>query len=150
MNLQFINNLTANELQALSNSDVKCMEYLAGIKWAQNFNCKKCGNNNFCDGKTPHSRKCTRCKNEESATANTLFHNVKFPINKAFVIAFSVINNSGPSVVLLSEQLGLNQISCWNFRKKVEDRINLMVRNYENTPLSVPEILAGKIESPFI
>ena len=38
----------------------------------------------------PSSRRCTRCKTEESATAHTIFHNLKFPVNKAFYIAYNV------------------------------------------------------------
>ncbi len=30
--------------------------------------CRKCGNGNYCQGRSPFSRRCTRCKHDESAT----------------------------------------------------------------------------------
>ena len=86
----FAEDITTDELNTLFQSDEKCLEFIAGLKWGEGFECRKCGNLNHCPGKTPYSRRCTKCKSEESATAGTIFHNCKFPISKAFYIAFNV------------------------------------------------------------
>ena len=102
----------------------KVLKFVADVKWKDGFVCRKCGHTNYCEGKTPSSRRCTRCKKEESATANTLFHNIKFPINKAFYIAYNVcVLGNDFSTYNYSDQLGLNQMTCWKFRKRIKDCI---------------------------
>ena len=98
----------------------KVLKFIADIKWKEGFVCRSCGHTNFCDGKTPSSRRCTRCKKEESASANTIFHNIKFPINKAFFIAYNVcVLGNDFSSYNYSDKLGLNQMTCWKFRKRI-------------------------------
>ncbi len=100
----------------------KTLKFIADVKWEDGFVCRKCGHTKFCIGKTPSSRRCTRCKTEESATAHTLFHNIKFPINKAFYIAYNVcVEGKDFSSYTYSDQLGLNQMTCWKFRKRIYD-----------------------------
>ncbi len=114
--------LTDKEAQLLFDDANKTLEYIAGVKWNKGFVCRKCGYDNYCEGKTPHSRRCTRCKTEESATAHTLFHNVKFPINKAFYIAYNVcVLQKDISSYNYADELGLNQMTCWKFRKRILD-----------------------------
>src|SRR5665647_3513097 len=90
MGLIFNKDISEAAIEELFVSDEKCMEFLADLKWADGFTCRKCGNTNFCTGKSSYSRRCTKCKSEESAASGTIFHNCKFPIHKAFVIAYNV------------------------------------------------------------
>lgn len=111
----------ANELFADSD---KVLKFIAGVKWKDGYVCRKCAHTNYCEGKTPSSRRCTRCKKEESATAHTIFHNIKFPVNKAFYIAYNVcVLGNDFSSYNYSDQLGLNQMTCWKFRKRIQDCI---------------------------
>ena len=108
--------------QELFEDSNKALKFIADLKWVDGFVCKKCGHTNYCEGKSPSSRRCTRCKKEESATSHTLFHNCKFPINKAFFIAYTVcIEGKEISSYNYSDQLGLNQMTCWKFRKRIKD-----------------------------
>jgi hypothetical protein len=117
----------ANEL---FNDSEKVLKFIADIKWKDGFICRNCGHTNFCEGKTPSSRRCTRCKKEESAAANTIFHNIKFPINKAFYIAYNVcVLGSDFSTYSYSDQLGLNQMTCWKFRKRIQNCISRLDGN---------------------
>lgn len=70
--------------------------------------------------KYAHSRSCRRCKYLESATAHTLFHKIKFPLHKAFYIAFLVVSGKkGISTYELERKLSLRQKTCWAFKSKV-------------------------------
>jgi hypothetical protein len=107
--------------QELFDHPEKVLEFVAHIKWQDGYTCRKCGNINYCEGKSPFSRRCTRCKIEESATANTIFHNVKFPLNKAFYIAYNVcVLGKDLSTYNYAEILGINQMTCWKFRKRIQ------------------------------
>ena len=123
----FSEDLTADELEALFQSDEKCLEFIAGLKWGEEFECRKCGNTNFCSGKTPYSRRCTKCKSEESATAGTIFHNCKFPVSKAFYIAFNVCKGKEEiSTYEFARRLSLRQMTCWNFKTKIRSSLDAM------------------------
>lgn len=114
--------LTKNMANELFDDDEKALKFISEVKWENGFVCRKCGHTNYCEGKSPYSRRCTRCKKEESATANTLFHNCKFPINKAFYIAYTVcVEGREISTYDYSDQLGINQMTCWKFRKRIKD-----------------------------
>jgi hypothetical protein len=117
----FKKELSKDKLEELFDSDEKCLEFLAEIKWNDGFTCRKCGNTNHCQGKTPHSRRCTKCKTEESATTGTIFHNCKFPVSKAFYIAYNVCKGKEEiSTYEFARRLSLRQMTCWNFKTKIQ------------------------------
>ncbi|WP_303312741.1 7TM diverse intracellular signaling domain-containing protein [Hymenobacter sp. BT730] len=97
-----------------------CLVYLADLKWAHGYHCRKCGHEKYCDGREPHSRRCTRCRYVESATAYTLFQKCKFSIVKALYAVFLIHTHKGNySSQELSRVLDLRQATCWSFQQKV-------------------------------
>lgn len=112
--------LSLFEFQARFPDETSCYEYLADLKWSDGYKCKKCGNTKYCDGLGKSGRQCTKCSYVESATAGTLFHQVKFPILKAFYIVYYVsISKKGITSTELSRKLELRQKTCWSFKQKV-------------------------------
>jgi len=143
MGFIFKKELSAEQLEELFRSDEKCYEFLAELKWGEGFTCRKCGNMNSCPGKTPHSRRCTKCKTEESATAGTIFHNCKFPINKAFYIAYKVCKGKEDlSTYDYSRRLSLRQMTCWNFKTKIQHALQQIDTLTPNEKSSIEKILA--------
>jgi len=139
----FKNELNTNQLEDLFQNDEKCYEFLADLKWSEGFICRKCGNNNHCPGKTPHSRRCTKCKTEESSTAGTIFHNCKFPISKAFYIAYNVCKGTEEiSTYEFARRLSLRQMTCWNFKTKIQNALQQMDSLSSNEKSSIQKILA--------
>ncbi|GAB3230661.1 hypothetical protein GCM10027346_16490 [Hymenobacter seoulensis] len=97
-----------------------CLVYLANLKWADGYQCRKCGHEKYCDGREPHSRRCTKCRYVESATAYTLLQKCKFSIIKAFYAVFLICTHKGNySSQELSRMLDLRQGTCWSFSQKV-------------------------------
>jgi len=96
-----------------------CLELLSKFKWEDGFVCANCGNTNFCNGKSVLSRRCTRCKKDESVTANTAFHRCKIPLHKAFEIAFTICNIPDISSYNISRQIEVRHMTCYNFQKKM-------------------------------
>ena len=101
--------------------DASCLNLLALQKWKDGFVCTKCGNTNYCSGKLETSKRCTRCKKEESATANTVFHRCKFSIQKAFEIVLLTCKASAISSYKISDMLDLRHMTCYSFQKKVSE-----------------------------
>jgi two-component system, sensor histidine kinase LadS len=140
----FKRELSDEELSEMFSSDEKCLEFLAETKWNDGFVCKKCGNTNYCHGKTPYSRRCTKCKKEESAAAGTVFHNCKFPVSKAFYIAYYVCKGKeNLSSYELARRLALRQMTCWNFKTKISHAINELDSLSEKEKRSLSKILAS-------
>ena len=96
-----------------------CLKFLADRKWAEGYVCRKCGNTNFCKGRTPFSRRCTRCKHEESATSHTIFHRCHIPITEAFRITYMVCHDPKVSTYELSRQIDLRQMTCWKMKNRL-------------------------------
>ncbi|WBO82789.1 7TM diverse intracellular signaling domain-containing protein [Hymenobacter yonginensis] len=97
-----------------------CLTYLADLKWAHGYHCRKCGHDNYCEGRETLSRRCTRCRYVESATAYTLLQKCKFSIVKAFYAVFLLHTHNGSySAQELSRVLDLRRATCWSFSHKV-------------------------------
>jgi hypothetical protein len=117
----FNDNHSHEQLEEIFHNDNKCLKFLANLKWANGFVSKKCGNTNSCPGEEPFSRRCTKCKLKETATNGTIFHGVKFPISKAFYIAYNVCKGKEDiSTYGFARRLSLRQMICWNFKTKIQ------------------------------
>ena len=100
-------------------TDEDCKNYLADLKWSAGYVCRKCKHDKSSIRKD-FSRCCTRCKDVETPTANTLFHKVKFGIRKAFMIAFEMTaSTKGMSDSQLAKRYGISRPTAWLFTKKI-------------------------------
>lgn len=148
MSRLFSDEISKQTLTELFSDDEKCLEFLANLKWAEGFRCRKCGNENYCAGKTPFSRRCTKCKTEESATTGTLFHNCKFPISKAFYIAWNVCKNKEEvSTYEFARRLALRQMTCWKFKAKIQSSLQKLDELTTGEQVDMQKILMKKIDS---
>lgn len=116
---QFFKTLDVEKFTTRFASDEECLQFLSEQKWASGFVCKKCGHTNYCKGKSPYARRCTRCKSEESATAHTIFHRCHIPITEAFHMVYMVCSNPKISSYELSRQMEIRQMTCWKLKNKL-------------------------------
>lgn len=112
------------QFQTLYPDMLACYRFLDTLKWNKGFNCQKCGNNKYFDGSQKFARRCTRCGYNESITAYTIFQGIKFPIQKAFYIAYlTVVGDKDHTLEALADQLKLRVNTLWSFKHKVSERI---------------------------
>lgn len=98
-----------------------CKEYIANLKWTSGYSCVKCGYDKYYKGIRTFDRKCQKCSHNESPTAGTLFHKLKFSLVKAFEIIYWLSQSKkGMSSVELSRHFGLEQKTCWRFKRKIQ------------------------------
>ena len=117
-------NQTYEEMLKVFSGKSACYQYLANVKWPSGFTCKKCGNEKATTGDSFLSQRCTRCGSVESVTAHTIFHKLKFPIEKAFYIAYIVFSDKNlASVSELAREIDLNYKTCLKFSQKVGEAI---------------------------
>lgn len=114
--------LTRKEFRAKYGNEVQCLEYLVSQKWSIGYECMKCKNAKYCKGKKDYHRRCTRCGYDESPTANTLFHKLKFDIVDAFEMAYDIsTSKKGANSIWLAERYGVTQMTAWFFRRKLQE-----------------------------
>jgi two-component system, sensor histidine kinase LadS len=115
-------NLTIEQFHEIFPNAIACYRFLEKLKWSNGFHCSKCENTKYAPGHAKFARRCTKCGYDESITSNTIFHHLKFPIEKAFYILY-VTTNKQKEFTLdeLSEHLDLRRNTVWNFKKKIEE-----------------------------
>jgi len=102
-------------------TDENCKEYLARIKWNDGFECLKCGHKRSQE-RRDFSRTCNICSHQESATANTLFHKVKFGVRKAFFIVFEMgTSTKSISASYAAVRFGITEKTARLFMHKVRE-----------------------------
>ncbi len=119
--IESLRNISPLDFEQLFGTEDACLQYLASEKWKDGYVCRKCGNTHYCEGPTPYSRRCTRCKHNESATAHTVFHRCHLPITEAFRLAWLVCTRPGISSYELAKYFKLRQMTCWRLKRKVEE-----------------------------
>ena len=125
-------------------TDEDCYRYLSEIKWDKEYQCKKCGHTKFYKGVKPSSRRCMKCKYDESPTAGTMFDKCKFPLLLAFHIAFKIsTKKKGMSTLELSQEFELRQKTCWEFKWKIQQAMESSKLNPISGIVHVDEFYIG-------
>lgn len=124
-------------------TDENCKEYLAQMKWKKGYSCIKCSNKTF-QVRADFSRTCNSCSHTESATANTLFHKVKFGVRKAFFICFEMSTSTKSlSASYMGVRYGVTEKTARLFMHKVREAM----KSSENHPMDgnveVDEFVVG-------
>ncbi|HYG00903.1 MAG TPA: 7TM diverse intracellular signaling domain-containing protein [Chryseosolibacter sp.] len=115
------------QFQTLYPDSLACYRFLETLKWEKGFACRKCKNDKYFDGAQKFARRCTRCGYNESITAYTIFHSIKFPIEKAFYLAYLVVSDKRDQTLeMLATQLDLRVNTVWGFKHKVMEKLELL------------------------
>ncbi len=118
------------EFMTLYPDTLSCYRFIETQKWQHGFHCRKCGNEKFFNGAQKFARRCTRCGYNESITAFTIFHSLKFPIEKAFYIAYLTVTGKKENTLEeLAQRLDVASNTVWAFRTKVQARIDELGRH---------------------
>ena len=127
-------------------TDMDCKEYLSGIKWKECFKCVKCGHG-ASQIRTNYSRTCNICGHTESATANTLFHKVKFGVRKAFFICFEMSTSTKSlSASYMGVRFGVTEKTARLFMHKVREAMGSSGSNPMDGGVHVDEFVVGGVE----
>jgi len=112
------------EFRTLYPDTMACYRFLETLKWEKSFHCRKCSNEKFFPGTQKFARRCTKCGYNESITAFTVFHSIKFPIEKAFYITYlAVAGKKEATLEKIAAQLEVGMNTVWSFRTKIQHRL---------------------------
>lgn len=123
--------------------DLECKEYLANLKNKTDYKCLKC-NHTACQVKADFARQCNICGHKESATANTLFHKVKFGLRKAFFICFEMSTTTKSlSASYMGVRYGVTEKTARLFMLKVREAMASSGNNPMDGEVHVDEFVLG-------
>lgn len=99
-----------------------CYDYLMIKKWGNGYQCIRCGCKENYKGRTRYYKRCKNCGYDESVTANTVFHDMKMPVLKAFHLMFRIgSKKKGMSTVELGNEVDVEQKTAWLFKRKIQE-----------------------------
>lgn len=102
------------------NSVEKCKKHLF-INNSENFICHKCNGTSFYKN-IEFTKICKSCKSKTYITQNTIFHNVRFGIVKAFEITIDCYNsNYNLKSIEVSKKYNITQKTAWHFLNKIRN-----------------------------
>jgi hypothetical protein len=124
-------------------TDDDCKKYLADIKWKNGYSCTKCSHSASQNRKS-FGRICNVCAHIESATANTLFHKVKFGVRKAFFICFEMATSTKSlSASYMAVRYGVTEKTARLFMLKVREAMSSNENNPIDGIVHVDEFVLG-------
>ena len=124
-------------------TDEDSKSYLALVKAKTDYKCTRCNHNAFQKRKD-FSRQCNICHHIESATANTLFHKVKFGVRKAFFICFEMATTTKSlSASYMAVRYGVTEKTARLFMLKVREAMASSTNNPMDGNVHVDEFVLG-------
>ncbi|UJP63405.1 7TM diverse intracellular signaling domain-containing protein [Mongoliitalea daihaiensis] len=117
--------LSFDEFKTIFPDTAACNRYLENLKWSGEFKCRNCSGNKCSNGPKLFTKRCSKCGYIESVTAGTIFHGIRFPLEKAFFIAYTMIAKSDPLTLdQLAAELNLRRNTIWSFKKKISQNVS--------------------------
>lgn len=119
--MKILKSISRKKFKLTFGTKEQCLQYLAKEKWEYGYECRKCSCHSYIEGKQAYSRRCKVCGYDESATSHSLFHKLKFGIDKAFEMMYEIsTSKKGANSIWLAEHFGVTQNTAWLFRQKVQ------------------------------
>ena len=140
--------LSIYDFQQQFGTDKSCIEALVKLKWDSDYKCRNCDYKKFCTTKRYGERRCCSCGKPESATAHTLFHKVKFPIHKAFMMIYLIsTTKKGISALELHRKMGVHKRTALLFKRKVMEAMGSHCTYKMEGDIEVDETYVGQKKS---
>jgi ISXO2 transposase-like protein len=115
------NGINAIEFNKRFKNNEDCFLYLMELKWGKGYTCVKCKGAQWGKGRLYYYKRCKNCGYDESVLANTVFHDMRLPLLKAFHLAFRITaKKKGMSSIELAGEVGVQQKTAWLFKRKMQ------------------------------
>ena len=127
-------------------------ELKLNLKSRNELICYKCGSDDLSSYKKNYIFRCKKCKSKISVTYDTIFHDVRFGLLKAFRIVLEYHEfNYSLSSIKIAKKYNITQKTAWKFLDKIKKNkteVNKFIsrkNELENNP-KVNKILKSKEE----
>ena len=105
------------------NTEEKCIEYLAKVRWNGGDQCPYCGNDKVYRLKTGRKNwKCASCRKQYSVRVGTIFEDSKIPLKKWFIAIYLIsAHKKGISSHQLARDLKVSQKTSWHMLHRIRE-----------------------------
>ena len=101
-------------------SEEHCLDYIEKLRWPNGFRCPNCEHDVGYRLTLRRLIQCAVCRHQTSATAGTIFHKTRIPLQNWFWIIFLVAQDKGgASASRLAAQLGMYYKTVWYVLHKI-------------------------------
>ncbi|TAH25826.1 MAG: hypothetical protein EAZ07_06075 [Cytophagales bacterium] len=124
-----------NEFKVRFPDEQSCYNRIENLKWNKDYVCPKCGQSKFLEYRQVNKhtkRRCSTCGFIDTSTSATLFHNIKFPIQKAFYLTYVMCTNKNKTLEELSLEIDLRTATIHAFSKKIKMAMKSTKLNKKN------------------
>ena len=128
----FKEDISIEKAQELFIDSEKVLQFIAEIKWKKGFACRNCGHTNYCDGKTPTRAAVQNAKRRISSRQHHISQHKISDQQSILHCLQCMCTGSDLSTYNYSDQLGLNQMTCWKFRKRIQNCITKLEYTEKN------------------
>ncbi|GJM62501.1 7TM diverse intracellular signaling domain-containing protein [Persicobacter diffluens] len=127
--------LSYEDFQRKFPDEEACLSFIDQLKWKDQYKCIKCGNDKYARGQGRLSRRCSKCGFNETVTRGTLFYRSHFTCQQGLYMLYLTYHSQFKMPAqTMSEQVGLNQNTCWKFQKRVKERDYLLKKHQLTQP----------------
>lgn len=127
-------------------TDTDAFNYMVACRWpgGKGFECPKCGHPGGTILATRHVIQCGKCRQQTSATANTVMHRTHTPLLSWLLAAWLVVTDKrGISSVQLANQLGVTQETAYMILHKLRAAMVAPERSMLHGHVEVDESFLG-------
>lgn len=135
------------EFQDMFPTEEACREYLALVRWAEQFCCPRCGHNDAWRMRSGLYR-CKRCRHRASVTSGTIFEGTHLSLRLWFQAVWYAVNQKqGVSALGLQRVLGIGSYrTAWAWLHKLRRAMVRPGRDRLSGVVEVDETLVGGVK----
>ena len=113
--------ISFDEFKKIYPDETACCRFLENLKWRDGYACRKCAGHEYSRDEVTLMRRCKKCNYKESVTCGTIFHHLRFPVDKAFYILILTSTGREINISQLATTIDLRMKTCWEFHNKVKN-----------------------------
>lgn len=118
--VQFQKGISLVRFNKLYSTEEQCYERLFNMRWANGFECPKCGCKEYCKLKRHSLYQCNSCHHQTSLTAGTILDNTKLPLTTWFLAIYLLTQvKNGISALELSRFIEVSYNTAWKMKHKL-------------------------------
>lgn len=128
------------------NTEEKCIEYLAKVRWEGGVECPHCENDKAYRLSTGRKNwKCSKCRKQFSVRVGTIFEDSKVSLRKWFVAIYLIsAHKKGISSHQLAKDIKVTQKTSWYMLQRIRESYEPSSEVFENTVEIDETYIGGK------
>jgi len=128
------------------NTEEKCIDYLAKVKWNGGDECPYCANDKVYRLKTGRKNwKCSKCRKQFSVRVGTMFEDSKVSLRKWFVAIYLIAaHKKGISSHQLAKDIKVTQKTAWFMLQRIRGSFEPTDEMFSNTVEIDETYIGGK------